>query len=165
MTIERELATRRHKVAAEDIQRRHRIGQAAGKRLLESQKEQHGPDCVHPTFQRAIDSARVRAQAVAKRMPPPAGAHETLLERLRAEGKLPPKEPGHVGYEPTAEEVLGDLASGGEPSGAPEHTETLPSADEVLSGGDPFPPLPAAERRDLLAPGRAVGQSQGKRKR
>lgn len=176
--IEQELARRRHKAAAAEIQRRHRQRQADAARLSARVFEETSPSGVHPEFAREIGRARKRAEA-ARKAPLPRADLEVVVSKLRSQGKLPPQQDGNnVGYEPTPEEVLGDLAAPSEPF-APDGVEDSPSADDVLSGWGPDataesntesaePPAAlapaAAERTGLARPGPVV-QATRKRNR
>jgi hypothetical protein len=131
MSLEKELARRRFQASAKDIQRRHRKGQEAAKRLVQMHAQHGGPDGVHPNFRAQLDAAakKVRDDAQGEGRPD----LDNVIDRLRAEGKLPPAVPSDdVGYEPTPEEVLGDLAVS-RPLTEPEQLESVPSADQVLS--------------------------------
>ena len=131
------------------------------------------PDGVHPEFQRTLDQARERAKVAAERA-------ETLkaktpterIEQLVREGKLPPRPGTGVGYEPTPEEILGDLVDALPPDG----TEDLPDAASVLgSDGKPWGQAPGAPSEGPavtpegppgapgVAQGARVGQSKRKR--
>lgn len=172
-TLEEQLRRKRFDASAKDIQRRHRQGQQAAERLRNRiGGSETPPSGVHPDFQAQLDAARRRAKAAAQ--------HDTRsdldhqLERLRAEGKLPPLERAdNVGYEPTPEEVLGDLAAPSEPS-APNGEEWAPDAEAVLSSDPPTvdaspepvsQPVQQPAKQQKLARPAAVRQSTGKRKR
>jgi hypothetical protein len=153
MGIEEELRRRRHVAAAKDIERRHRLQQAEAARLAArmGESQQSGPGGVHPTFAASLDAAKERARTFASRTPTRSEIDEKL-ERLRAEGKLPPhpERSGSVGYEPTAEEILGDLA-GGAPIEPPDGVEDSPSPDDVLGSGGPSSDASEGES-ELAAP-------------
>lgn len=136
MSIERELARKRNQANAEAINRRHRRAREQAARLAASRSPVAPINGVSPGFAAQIDAARRRAKAASEgRLPE---SPQDAIERLRREGKLPPADPAAgVGYEPTAEEVLGELAASDLPA---ESTETLPSADEVLSGAESAAP-------------------------
>ena len=128
MSIEKELANRRHKLAAADIQRRHRRAQDAAKRL-QATINKSSPNGVNPSFADQLAKAAKRTKALNDS---PAEDVNARIDRLRLEGKLPPKSPdADVGYEPTAEEVLGNLAVS-EPISAPDAVESVPTVDEAL---------------------------------
>lgn len=87
-------------------------------------------DGVNPQFAQSLEAARQRAKAAMDQRENQKSAGDRI-QQLVMEGKLPPRAgDAGVGYEPTAEEVLGEL---GEPT-APDGTETLPDADAVLAG-------------------------------
>jgi len=179
MSIADELQRRRHKTSAEGIQRRHRQAQASAQRLAQTLVQHSGPSCVHPAFQAALADAQ--RQTKAKLNAPVERADlDSVLDKLRTEGKLPPIEkPDNVGYEPTPEEVLGELAVA-RSSPAPHGTEESPSVDEVLGRGDaavmpaapgddpPSPaasPIPQPPASPGLATGGRAGQTNAKRTR
>ena len=130
-------------------------------------------DGIHPGFAQALDAARTRAKESLTRADAKGRAPVDRIEQLVREGKLPPRPGGSgVGYEPTPEEILGDL---GEAS-APEGTEDLPDAATVLSGASPeapaewgAPPGVPAPRAPVAPPGLAqpaqVGHPKGKRRK
>ncbi len=175
MSIADELQRRRHKTSAEGIQRRHRQAQASAQRLAQTLVQHSGPSCVHPAFQAALADAQ-RKTAAALNAPVERADLDAVLDKLRVEGKLPPIEkPDNVGYEPTPEEILGELAVA-RSSPAPHGTEASPSADDVLGGGDgavmpsePWDDPPAPAARAASSPGLATagraGQTNAKRAR
>lgn len=130
MSIERELARVRAKTNAEEINRRHRRAQEAAERARANMTAPSNPSGVSTEFQNQLQAARKRAQQAAKR--DPREAADERLAQLRASGQLPPAVPENVGYEPTAEEVLGELGAAPGPVTDPELTESVPTADEVL---------------------------------
>lgn len=166
-SIEAELARRRFKASAEGIQRRHRLAQAQAARLAAAVPDTGDPSGVNPTFRLQLEAAQLKAKALNDR-PVVRPDLDQVVERLRAEGKLPPAEqPHNVGYEPTPEEILGDLVAPAHPGGH----ETTPSAEDVLSGvpetDEPWDDPPAAARpaTAALAQPEAVRQHSVKRAR
>lgn len=167
-SIEAELARRRFKASAEGIQRRHRLAQAQAARLAATVPDTGDPTGVNPTFRLQLEAAHLKARALNDR-PIVRSDLDHVVERLRAEGKLPPAEqPVDVGYEPTPEEILGDLAA---PAPHPGGTETTPSAEDVLSGmpttEEPWDDLPPRGQpaTGALAQPEAVRHHSGKRSR
>lgn len=173
--IEDELRKRRFQASAADIQRRHRINQAAAARLQAGMgAEVHtAGNGVSPSFQSALGAAQKHVATFANRAPSRSDL-DVVLERLRGEGKLPPEpRPDNVGYEPTAEEALGALAAAAEPH-APDGVELAPSADEALNSfpaesGDETAsgetPAASSERSEPLARAGRIVQRNGKRNR
>jgi hypothetical protein len=132
MSIEKELDRRRFLVSAEGIARRHRQAQLDAERLMRTSAQPTPSDGVDPSFRSQIEAAQQKVKA-ALDAPLVRGDLDHVLGKLREQGKLPPVEkPNNVGYEPTPEEILGDLAA--LPEREPEELEDTPSADEVLSG-------------------------------
>lgn len=169
-TLEDQLRRKRFDASAKEIQRRHRLGQQEAARLAArmAENQETGPGGVHPVFARHLDAARERVRTFANREPSRADV-DAQLDRLRREGKLPAVEGSdHVGYEPTPEEVLGDLAAPAEPS-APDGEEWAPDADEVLSSEPPERPLetPRVQQptNEMLAQRPPVRHATGKRNR
>jgi hypothetical protein len=133
MSIEKELARRRFQTSADGIQRRHRQAQAQAARLSRTVTQTGTLDGVHPAFRTEVDAAREKAR-LAKNAPLERADLGVVLDKLRTEGKLPPVEkPDNVGYEPTPEEILGELAA--LPVSAPERLEDSPSVEDVLASG------------------------------
>jgi hypothetical protein len=132
MSIEKELDRRRFQVSAEGIARRHRQAQLDAERLMRTSTQPTPSDGVDPSFRSQIEAAQQKTKA-ALDAPLIRGDLDHVLGKLREQGKLPPVEkPDNVGYEPTPEEILGDLAA--LPAREPEELEDTPSADQVLSG-------------------------------
>jgi len=177
MSIEQDLARRRNQANAKTINARHRRLREQAQRLAASQGAVSSPDGVSPQFAGQLDAARKRAAAAlrAREEDPTRGPPESALDRLVREGKLPPRNNAGVGYEPTAEDVLGDLAHS--EATAPDGTETLPDADAVLSGATepsesdcgPAPGTSAAPTQPVGNPGLArpaySGQHKSKRRK
>lgn len=95
-------------------------------------------DGVNPRFAAALKGAREKAQAAAAAREQGPRDPSERIDQLVREGKLPPR-PGDlgVGYEPTPEEILGELAEAQPPPGG---TEELPDAAAVLAGDAPAAP-------------------------
>ena len=114
-------------------------------------------DGINPQFAQTLEAARTRAKEALTRADTRAPVDR--IEQLVREGKLPPRPGGSgVGYEPTPEEILGDLGK----ASAPEGTEDLPDAAAVLAGGSPeapaewgAPPGAPASRAPVGPPGLA----------
>src|SRR6185295_14799923 len=134
MSIEKELARRRFQTSADGIQRRHRQAQETAARLSRTVTQTSQPNGVHPSFRGQIEAAQLKAKAIAD-APLTRPDLDHVLGKLREQGKLPPVEkPDNVGYEPTPEEILGELAAS--PGSDPAGLEDSPSVDDVLASGD-----------------------------
>lgn len=137
MGLAEDIARVRARARGAEINARHRRSREQAKRVSAAMGAPAPADGVHPQFAQSLDAARARAKqaataADAQRRPP-----VDRIQQLVLEGKLPPRPGDHgVGYEPTPEEVLGDLS---EPP-APDGTEELPDAAAVLSGDAPAAP-------------------------
>lgn len=118
------------KGSAEAINRRHRQAQEEARRLRDRMQTPTPPSGVHPDFAAQLEVKRKQAKAFEEHRDA-ALTNEQRIAQLQLEGKLPPTVPVAVGYEPTAEEVLGDLVVSETVTSADE-VETLPTADEVL---------------------------------
>ena len=148
MSIADELQRRAHKASAEGIQRRHRQAQAAAARLAATVTEHGGTSGAHPAFLAQLAAAQKRAHTIAN-APLERSDLDHVLERLRAEGKLPALEkPDNVGYEPTPEEILGELAHEASPASDPGAIESLPTVEDVLGGEGTDANEPAEEPWD-----------------
>lgn len=173
MGLAEQIARVRLKARGAEINARHRRAKERSARTQAAMAAPAPIDGVHPSFAQHLDAARARAKKateLAESKPRTADR----IEQLVREGKLPPRTGDlGVGYEPTAEEVLGDWA---EPTN-PDGTEELPDAATVLAGdapeappgwGDPPKPAASAAPQDpgtspaLASPPRA-GQSKRKR--
>ncbi len=130
MTIERELARVRAKASGEAINRRHRRAREAAARMQADQKEPAAANGVNPDFAAQIEAAKKRVKAFNEHRDEGPIATQRRIARLRLEGKLPPATVENVGYEPTAEEVLGDLAMSETET---EDVQHVPTAEEVLN--------------------------------
>lgn len=161
MGLAEEIARVRMKARGVEINARHRRGREAAARVAGAMGPPAPPDGIHPKFAESLEAARKQAKdtvlrAESKRNPP-----VDRIDQLVREGKLPPRpNSGGVGYEPTPEEVLGDLAE----ATAPEGTEDLPDAATVLAGdaGEASgewgqPPGAPAPRSAVGAPGAPSG--------
>lgn len=144
MTLADEIARVRSRARGAEINARHRRGREKAQRMAAGMGPPAPPDGVHPEFARSLDAARERARVtVAKTEAKGAKAPVDRIEQLVREGKLPPRTgDAGVGYEPTAEEILGELGAGASP---PDGTEDLPDAASVLAGD-------ALPRRDDTEP-------------
>ncbi len=161
MTLADEIARVRMRAHGAEINARHRRSRETAARMTAALKEPTPPDGVHPRFQQQLDQARAKAKADAAKADSKPRAPLDRIEQLVREGKLPARPGDHgVGYEPTPEEILGDLAG----EQAPEGTEDLPDAATVLSGDTPAasgdwgaPPGAAASESVSVAPGAPAG--------
>lgn len=169
MGLAEEIARVRMKARGAEINARHRRGKEKASRLAAAMGPPAPIDGVHPDFAKKLDAARARAKEQAERSQPRSPTER--IDELVRQGKLPPR-PGDlgVGYEPTPEELLGELAEAAPPDG----TEDLPDAASVLSSDPPKgsaewgePPAPAAPVAAASAPGlaRSAPAVQHKRKR
>ncbi len=175
MGLAEEIARVRMRAHGAEINARHRRGKETAARMTAALKEPTPPDGVHPRFQAQLDQARAKAKDAATKADSKPRVPLDRIEQLVREGKLPARPGDHgVGYEPTPEEILGDLSG----EGAPEGTEDLPDAATVLAGGlaadtesapggwGPAPGAPAP-RAPGEPPGlaRSAGPVHSKRKR
>lgn len=131
MSIEKELARRRHLASAEGIQRRHRRTQAEAKRLMaQTSAPVTNPDGIDTSF-----SAMLRKKAESTKAQLEHSQRSDLPEviaQLRKEGKLPPVADTATAYVPTPEEILGpDVIE--TTAVEPHETEELPSPDQILN--------------------------------
>src|ERR1044071_6693518 len=133
MGLAEEIARVRMRARGAEINARHRRSKEKAREIAGRMGATTPIDGVAPPFGLALDAARAKAKAAAAERDAKATAQppRDRIEQLVREGKLPPR-PGDlgVGYEPTPEEILGDLAEPAYPSG----TETLPDAASVLAG-------------------------------
>ena len=135
MGLAEEIARVRQRARGAEINARHRRGRERARQMAAAMAPSTPADGVNPDFAKQLEAAQQRAKAAMERRENPK-APADRIQQLVMEGKLPPRVgDAGVGYEPTAEEVLGEL---GEPT-APHGTEDLPDADAVLAG-DPYPP-------------------------
>lgn len=174
MGLAEEIARVRSRARGAEINARHRRAREKARQVTAAMKETTPIDGVNRQFASALDAAREKARAAtAAREEQPRDPGERI-EQLVREGKLPARAGGlGVGYEPTPEEILGELSE----AAAPDGTEELPDADAVLAGDAPYPPEqagnwgappaaaapPAASGAPALA--RSVPGVQSKRKR
>lgn len=151
------------KARGAEINARHRRGREAAQRLAAGMGAPASPDGVDPRFAQKLEDARKRAKAAAdQKAAASPRAPVDRIEQLVREGKLPPRAGDlGVGYEPTAEEILGELGADAVP---PDGVEDLPDVDAVLgedpparpeSWGDPPAPAPA---QAVLGASRAPGE-------
>lgn len=157
MGLAEEIARVRQKARGVEINARHRRARERAAQLAGAMKETTPIDGVNPRFASALDAARAKAKAAADARDQGPRDPSDRIEQLVREGKLPPR-PGDlgVGYEPTPEEILGDLAE----ASAPEGTEDLPDAAAVLAGDAPGAwgeaPAPGAPAAPGAAPSAPV---------
>jgi hypothetical protein len=143
MSIENELARRRHQAAAKSIQLRHRAAQKEAARVSAASKAPVTPvGGVSNEFAELLK--RKAAEVKSKQENEIRADLPEVLARLRLEGKLPPiPDSKEVAYVPTPEEVLGPELTKNQPT-VPHKTEPLPSPEEVLNGS-PVQALAPAE--------------------
>jgi hypothetical protein len=132
MSIEKELARRRHLAAAKGIQLRHRAQQKEAARLLTASVAPVTPangvsnDFAELLKRKAIEVKARQENEVRSDLP-------EVLARLRKEGKLALPNGQEVGFVPTPEQVLGPELTKSQVQ-RPHLTESLPSPEEVLNG-------------------------------
>lgn len=131
MSIADEIRRARMKGSAEAINRRHRQAQEQARQLQSSMKAPTPSSGVNPGFAAQLEAKRKEAKAFEEHRDSIL-TNEQRIAQLQLEGKLPPSVPVPVGYEPTAEEVLGDLVIS-ETVTDPDQLESVPTADEVLN--------------------------------
>lgn len=178
MGLAEEIQRVRMRARGSEINARHRRAREQAQQMKAAMGAVTPIDGVNEAFAARLDQARLKAKAAADRRDAQPQDPNGRIEQLVREGKLPPR-PGAPGvaYEPTPEEILGDLAG----ASPPEGTEDLPDAAAVLAGDAPAasgqwgePPAPAAagapgapasgpQHTAPLAPG--AGSVQSKRKR
>lgn len=141
MGLAEDIARVRQRARGAEINARHRRGREKARQMAAAMAPSTPADGVNPQFAQSLEAARKRAKVALEQREKPK-APSDRIQQLVMEGKLPPRAgDGGVGYEPTAEEVLGEL---GEPT-APDGTEDLPDADAVLAGDEPYPPENAGD--------------------
>lgn len=129
MGLAEDIARVRARARGAEINARHRRSKEVARRVSAAMGAPAPADGVHPDFAKTLDAARARAKEAMTAAEAPHRAPVDRIQQLVLEGKLPPRPGDHgVGYEPTPEEVLGDLT---EPP-APDGTEDLPDAASVL---------------------------------
>lgn len=135
MGLAEQIARVRMQARGAEINARHRRAREKAQRMHSQMGPAAPPDGAHPEFQKTLDGARERARLATERSLSTPKNPEDRIEQLVREGKLPPRanSPG-VGYEPTAEEILGEIGAEASP---PDGTEELPDAASVL-GSDPL---------------------------
>lgn len=142
MSIEKELARRRHLVAAADITIRHRRAQKEAARVMNAAAANVTPangvsnEFANLLKQRAAEVKSKQENEIRADLP-------EVLARLRKEGKLALPNGQEVSYVPTPEEVIGPELTKNMAT-EPHQTETLPSPEEVLNGS-PVQALAPAE--------------------
>lgn len=132
MTVKDELMRARARGDAQAINRRHRAAREAQEKMRAALRPPTPPSGLHPDFAAQLGAAKKRAKAALDRRGDGPDT-QARIDRLRAAGVIAPENPDGVGYEPTAEEVLGELAEPAEPISDPEQVESVPTAEEVLS--------------------------------
>lgn len=154
MGLAEEIARVRMKARGVEINARHRRGREAAARVAGAMGPPAPPDGIHPKFAESLEAARAKAKAALVRADSKRNAPTDRIDQLVREGKLPPRTGNlGVGYEPTPEEVLGDLAE----ASAPEGTEDLPDAAAVLAGDAPEAPPGWGQPPGVPAPGASQG--------
>jgi hypothetical protein len=159
MGLAEEIARVRMKARGAEINARHRRGREAAQRVAAGMGAPASPDGVDPVFAKTLEDARKRAKTAADQKA--AGSPRAPVDRIEQlvrEGKLPPRTGDlGVGYEPTAEEILGELGADAAP---PDGVEELPDVDAVLGEDPPArpeswgdPPAPAPGEPILGSPG------------
>jgi hypothetical protein len=142
MSIENELARRRHQAAAKSIQLRHRAAQKEAARVMSASKAPVTPaNGVSNEFAELLK--RKAAEVKHNRENEPRADLPEVLAKLRKEGKLALPNGQEVAYVPTPEQVLGPELTKNLVT-TPHKTETLPSPEEVLNGS-PVQALAPAE--------------------
>jgi hypothetical protein len=157
MGLAEDIARVRQRARGAEINARHRRARERSQQMAAAMAPSTPADGVNPDFAKQLEAARQRAKSALEASEAQPKNPSDRIQQLVMEGKLPPRPgDGGVGYEPTAEEVLGEL---GEPT-APDGTEELPDAAAVLSGdaetgagGWGQAPAPAAA---AAAPGAAL---------
>lgn len=144
VSIEKELARRRHLVAAEGIAKRHAAQQKEARRLMTANRAPvTNPDGVDTSFAAQLKkrAEQVKAQQEHSERPD----LPEVIAQLRKEGKLPPPTEPATAYVPTPEEILGpDIVESS--ASNPHETEELPSPDQILNQS----PVPVMQQ--ALAP-------------
>jgi hypothetical protein len=132
VSIEKELAKRRHQAAAKGIQLRHRAAQKEAHRVMNANKAPVTPaNGVSNEFAELLK--RKAAEVKAKQENDVRADLPEVLAKLRKEGKLALPNGQEVAYVPTPEQVLGPELTKNLVA-EPHKTETLPSPEEVLNG-------------------------------
>jgi hypothetical protein len=132
MSIEKELARRRHLVAAAQIELRHQAQQKEARRLMTATKAPvTPPNGVSNEFAELLKRTALKVKSDQENYI--RGDLPEVLAKLRKEGKLALPNGQEVGYEPTPEQVLGPELTKSQVQ-VPHLTETLPSPEEVLNG-------------------------------